>query len=140
MRKKPVSPVCIYTIVHTNKLERFFRQERRGEIAENKKWATANRLLQEARHNKMRMLVIFAAAERTRDLIYYATLEAIRIRNKDSGRAVTTFRFSNLTAFEDPKPKKTSLIVKSTGRAIPDGHIRPYVICKTPKSLVDEAD
>lgn len=135
MSKKPVSPVCVYTIVHTDRLENLFLNGRHGEIAENRNWATANRLLQEAQRNNMRMLVIFAAAEHTGDLIYYANLEAIKIHKKDSSSAVTTFRVSDLTPFEDPKPKKTSLIVKSTDRAIPDGHIRPYVICKTPIPL-----
>ena len=136
MSKKPVSPVCIYTIVHSDRLDDLYRKGGKGTITENRNWATANRLLQEAQRNNIRMLVLFAAAEYTRDLIYYANLEAIRIDKKDSSSAVTAFRVSELTPFKGPKLKKTSLIVKSTGRGIPDGHIRPYVICKTPKSLM----
>lgn len=136
MNKKPVAPICVYTIVHTNKLDELYQKEGKGEISENKNWATANRLLQEAQRNHLKMLVIFAAAEHTSNLIYYANLEAVKINKKDSSHAVTTFRISDLTRFKDPKPKKTSLIVKSTGRGIPDGHIRPYIICQTPKLLM----
>ena len=136
MNKKSVSPVCVYTIVHTDKLYDLHQKEGKGEISENRNWATANRLFQEVQRNNMRMLVIFAAAEHTSDLIYYADLEDIKIDKKDSSHAVTTFRISSLTPFEDPKPKKTSLIVKSTDRGIPEDHIRPYVICQTPKSLM----
>ena len=85
----------------------------------------------------MNMLIIFAAAEKTSNLIYYANLEAIKIDKEDSNSSVTTFRISELKPFKNPKPKKTSLIVRSTGRAIPEGHIGPYVICKTPRSLID---
>jgi hypothetical protein len=92
--------------------------------------------LQEAQRTSLKLFVLFAAAEDTSDLIYYANLEAVRNDKKDSNSSVTTFRISELTPFDEPKPKKTSLIVKSTGRAIPEGHIRPYVICKTPKSLL----
>jgi hypothetical protein len=137
MNKKSVSPVCVYTIVHTNKLDDLHQKEGEGEISEKRNWATANRLFQEAQRNNMRMLVIFAAAEHTSDLIYYADLEDVKIDKKDSSHAVTTFQISNLTQFEDPKPKKISLIVKSTGRGIPESHIRPYIICQTPKLLMD---
>lgn len=136
MNKKPISPVCVYTIIHTNKLDDLHQKERKGKISESTNWATANRLFLEAQRNKMRMLVIFAAAEHTSNLIYCADLEDVKIDKKDSSHTVTTFRISDLTPFEDPKPKKTSLIVKSTGRSIPEGHIRPYIICETPKTLM----
>ena len=136
MNKKPVAQFCVYTIVHTDTLNDLHRNGGKGKITQNRNWAAANNLLLEAQHNNMRMLIVFAAAEGTRDLIYTANLEDIKINKKDSFNAVTTFHFSELTPFQDPKPKKTSLIMKNTGKAIPVGHIRPYVICKTPKSLM----
>ena len=137
MSKKAVSPVCVYTIVNTDKLDDLYKRGGKGPITENRNWATAYRLLQEAQRNNLRMLVIFSAAEHTSNLIYYANLETIKIDKKDSSHAVTTFHVSDLTPFKDPKPKKTSVTVKSTGRPIPDGHIRPYIICKTPKPLME---
>src|SRR5436853_6332932 len=130
MNKKSDSPICVYTIVHTNKLDDLYQQGGKGAIKEKRNWATASKLLQEAKRNNMKMLVLFAAAEYIQDLIYYANLEAIEIDRKDSKSSVTTFHVSELTPFEKPKPEKTSLIVKSTGRPIPEGHIRPYVICR----------
>ena len=136
MNKKSILPICIYTIVHTDRLDDLYQKGGKGEISENKNWATAKKLLKGAQGDDVRMLVIFASAEHTNELIYYADLEDVAIEKKDSNRAVTTFQISKLVPFEDPKPHKTSLTVKSTGRDIPENHIRPYVICHTPESLM----
>lgn len=135
MNRKSISPICVYTVVHTDTLKAFSKAGGSGRIKEGKRWATAGRLLQDGRRNNLRMLVLFAAAEDTSDLIYYAGLDAIEI-NRIDAKPSTTIRFSELIQFEKPRPKKTSLIVKSTGRPISEKHIRPYVICKTPKSLM----
>jgi hypothetical protein len=136
MSNNLVSPVCVYTIVHTNKLDKLYRDGGNGQIEEKRNWASAHRLLQEAKRSDMKMLIVFAAAEYTSDLLYYANLEAIKIDKSNPKSPVTTLEVSKLTPFEEPKPNKTSLMVKSTGRAIPEGQIRPYVICKTPRELM----
>lgn len=139
MSKQPTLPICVYTIVHSDKLDELWSQCKTAgevEIKENRNWATAQRLLKEAQAENLRMMVVFAAAEYTHDLIYYGTLASIKISKKSSNKAVTTFRVAELTRFKGIKPLKTSLIVESSGKAIPDRFIRPYAICKTPKLLM----
>ena len=132
-------PICIYTIVHSEKLDDLHlkcKKDGKVKIEENRNWATAATLLQEAQLAEVTMMIVFAAAEYTRDLIYYGSLESIEINKKTLNKFATTFYVSDLTPFNSPYLLKTSLIVASSGKAIPDGYIRPYVICKTPKQLM----
>lgn len=133
MSSQSISPICIYTIVHTNKLNVAYKQGGKSTFTENKRWVTAKRLLQDCKLNGLKMLVIFAPAKETSHLISYGTLDEVKIDNE----ALTTdFQVSDLKLFGKRRPPKTSVIVKSTGKPIPEGHIRPYVICETPKQLL----
>ena len=135
MKSQEILPICVYTILHTDKLNCIFNQGGSGVISENKNWATANKLLIEAKSKDITMKVLFAAAENTNDLIYYGDLDDIKIDKTSPDKIFTLYTISNLTPFSEPKPKKTSLIINSTGNQISGGHIRPYVICNTPDML-----
>lgn len=127
--------ICVYTIVHSNKLDCLYKEGGSIELLENKAWATASNLLVEAKKQGMTLKIVFAAAEDTSDLIYHGDLDDININRKDPNSVFTSYRVSNLFPFSDPKPKKVSLIINSTGKPISGGHIRPYVICNTPEEF-----
>lgn len=133
MTKKLISPICVYTIVHTDKLDEAYRKGGSSSFKENKKWVTAKRLLLQARYDNMVMPIIFASAEDTRKLIYHAVLKDIQIDEAAAGGAATTFWVANLQPLHKPLPKEKFLIVKSTERYLPESDRRPYRICVTPK-------
>ncbi len=137
MSERRVSPVCVYTIVHTDKLDEIHRNGGTGTLVEKTKWITARELLREAQDRGEAMPVVFASAEITEELIYHAMLDDVVIDEEQPGRGggTTTFAITGLTPFPDPKPHKTSLIVKSKGEPLSAGHIRPYVICETPREI-----
>ncbi len=139
MTEPSIYDFCIYTIAHTDKLNDIFeRKNGKGRLIERKKWATAQRLLSDSKRNHKQMYVVFASAEQTEDLIYWAKLEDIKIEADGNNDLATTYRFSGLTPFSTPLPKKSFLVLKSNGRSISTGFIRPYAICRTPSFLLDE--
>jgi hypothetical protein len=129
-----IAATCVYTIVHTDALDAAYKAGGIATFHEGRRWATASRMLVDAREAGLRVPVVFAAAEYTADLIYFGWLEDIVLGAADADHA-TTFRVSGLAPFPKPPPKKTSLFVAETGRPIPASHIRPYVLCRTPAFL-----
>jgi hypothetical protein len=127
-----VTETCVYTIVHTDTLDRSHEAGGVASFHEGRRWATAEDLLAVARKQGLRVPVVFAAAEFTADLIYFGWLEAV-VLGANGAEHATTFLVSGLMPFRKPYPKKTSLIVASTGNPIPASHIRPYVLCRTPE-------
>ncbi len=83
------------------------------------------------------MFIVFAPAEDTRKLIFWARLDDVRIQSGEK-QTTTTYNFSGLTAFTSLIPRKNSLVLRSNGRNISAGFIRPYAICRTPKFLIDK--
>ena len=135
--KPPVSGFCVYTIAQTSKLKEKEKENGgKGNLTEHKNWATARKLLLEAKAKGEAMFIVFAPAEDTRELIFWARLDDIRIQSVEK-QTTTTYDFSGLTAFPKPVPKKKSLVLRSSGRNISASFIRPYAICKTPKFLLD---
>ncbi|MGE0132009.1 MAG: hypothetical protein AB7U82_28340 [Blastocatellales bacterium] len=136
MNEPSICDFCIYTIAHTSKLNEIFEKKNgKGSLTERKKWVMAQRLLSGAKRNQEQMYVVFASAEECDDLIYWAKLEDVNIEADGNDRSTTIYCFSNLTPFPSPFPKKISLILRS-GNSISNGFIRPYAICRTPKSLL----
>jgi hypothetical protein len=129
-----IAETCVYTIVHTDRLKAAYAAGGQGTFEEGRRWVTARRFLAVARGAGRRVPVLFAAAEHTAHLIYFGWLEEVVLGAVGAGRA-TTFRVSGLKPFPKPHPKKTSLVVESTGKPIPASHIRPYVLCRTPEFL-----
>lgn len=127
-----ISETCVYTIVHTDALVSACEAGGVATFHEGRRWVTAKRLLAVTREQGLRVSVVFAAAEYTADLIYFGWLEAVVLGAAGAGPP-TTFRVSGLQPLRKPRPKKTSLVVASTGKPIPASHIRPYVLCRTPE-------
>ncbi len=133
---QPIAPLCVYTITHSERLGFFYNLGGVGELSEGKRWVRAEALLAGAQLFGMRFLVLFAAAEDTRRLIFHANLDAIRLLESRDGRVRTDYSFSDLTPFRDPLPLKTSLVNDVTRKPIPAAFSRPYLICQTPASLL----
>jgi hypothetical protein len=127
-----VTETCVYTIAHTDTLAHAHQAGGIATFHEGRRWATAEQLLAVARNQGLRVPVVFAAAEYTTDLIYFGWLEAVVLGTEGAAHR-TTFLVSGLTPCRKPFPKKTSLVVASTGRSIPSSHMRPYVLCRTPE-------
>jgi len=131
-----IAPLCVYTIAHSDRLNFFYNLGGRGELTEGKRWVRAATLLKAAGHFRLRFLVLFAGAEQPKELIYYAELDSIRLPDSAGDGGHTEYSFSRLTPFKKPHPLKTSLINDVTQKPIPSGYIRPYLICRTPASLL----
>lgn len=106
-------------------------------LSQKTRWVSGRRHLQQARAEERVLPVIFAdASKNVRKLIAWSTLDDLNdLVVKESS---TVFRITKL--YDVGSTTRKSLIVLSTGAPIPVGHIRPYVICKTPKSLISFAE
>lgn len=135
MTRKAVLDTCVYTIVHSNQLDDTYNKGGKGKFTEGKQWPTAKKLLLQAQRNNMDMLVIFAPAEATNNLVYHAKLTSITINEEKQ----TTYTFEDLTPFKKPLPQKMSLILASTGKQLHIDFIRPYALCKTPDTLMGKS-
>lgn len=124
-----LSRFCIYTIVESRKLDEIHKNGGTAKLPEGKPWTNAKQLLAQARRDGLWMPVIFAAAENTENLIYYAEITKIALRH-----SATTYFFTNLTPIDGSFPK-TLLTLKSTGKRIHQNFIKPYAICHTPTFL-----
>lgn len=132
---EPLSPFCVYTIRHEQRLDEVHRQGGDGGFEENTSWVTARRLLLEAKDNGMRMPVIFASANVTDKLIYYAMLSDVEL---DDTNYTTMYRFTGLTPIEGDYPL-SSLRLRSTNRLLSENFIKPYAICHTPSFIQGSA-
>lgn len=124
-----LSPFCVYTIVQSRKLDEIREKGGTAKLTEGKRWTSAKQLLAQAQQHELLMPIIFAAAENTEKLIYYAELTNITPR-----RNGTTYSFTRLTRINGRFPK-TRLTIKLSGKRIPKNFIKPYAICRTPAFL-----
>jgi hypothetical protein len=130
----PLADVCIYTIISPDKLEEAVRE--RKTLSEKTRWVSGQRHLQQARAEERILPVIFADARECTKLIAWSTLDDLE--DLVVAELSTEFRIRKL--YDVGSAKRKNLIVLSTGVPIPVGHIRPYVICKTPKFLISFAE
>ena len=98
---------------------------------ENKVWKTGQRLFLEAKKHGQRMPVIFASADVTDKLLYYAVLSNLVI---DEASSTTSYQFNHLQPVKGDFPL-SSLRLRSTNRPLSDNYIRPYAICHTPSFI-----
>jgi hypothetical protein len=77
------------------------------------------------------MSVIFASADITDRLIYYAMLKDIEINEANS---TTVYEFIGLQQIMSQLPL-SALKLRSTNRPLSDYYIRPYAICHTPSFI-----
>lgn len=81
--------------------------------------------------NNQRMPVIFASADITDRLVYYAMLSNVEVDETDS---TTKYEFTDLKQITGDLPL-SSLKLQSTNRPLSDDYIRPYAICHTPSFI-----
>ena len=124
---------CVYTILHSDRLHEMYNRGGSAKLFETKKWSTGYGLFCKAKNAGRKMMVVYAGAEDTRDLIYYATIKDITITSDDH----TEYSIENLIPINPPRPKH-SLILRSTGRNMDQWYIRPYAICQTPDFLLEK--
>lgn len=124
-----LSPFCVYAIKKSRKLHEISKNGGTGQLTERKRWTSAKKLLAEVQRNGRRMPIIFAAAENTENLIYYAEITKITLHHD----ATTTYSFTRLTPIDGRVPK--TQLRKSTGKRIHSNFIKSYAICHTPAFL-----
>lgn len=128
--------VTVYTILKSGDLDAAFKAGRQIEFAEGKRWVGAASLLEEAKRLGWTLPIVFAPGERTRELVYHGRVVNLVVRAEpDENGNCSYITVADLTPFKAPRPRKTDLVVESTKRPIPQGHIRPYVLCRTPTFL-----
>lgn len=150
-----LSTECIYTTIKLSTLIGDLRNNEAREFTEGKRWAGGAELLQRARNKKEILPIIFSDANEGIDLLWWGEILDIRIGNK--GTRGTTVVVHRLTAIPPRDPERLvrvrfkpvfkraaprtiqELIVLSTNAPIEEGHIRPYVLCRTPDFLSVDA-
>jgi hypothetical protein len=128
---QPVSPFCIYSIRQQHDLDEAYRAGGSSGFTEHKVWKTGQRLFLEAEKHGQRMPVIFASADVTDKLLYYAVLSNLVI---DEASSTTSYQFNHLEPVMGELPL-SSLRLRSTNRPLSDDYIRPYAICHTPSFI-----
>lgn len=127
----PILDRCVYTLLHSDKLDAFHKRGGVGSFTENKKWKGAELLLTEARSTGKCLPLIFAAGEYIYGLIYWALVGGIKI---DEENGTSTIIFTDLKPLKETLPLSTLRVV-STREPLPDSHIHNYVLCYTPDFL-----
>jgi hypothetical protein len=126
-------PLCIYTIRAEKKLASAFSAATDGLFEERQAWVTGHALLKQARVDGTVLPVFFADAVETGEILYWATIEEIRIK-----KGISTILYRGMRRFPIPL-KRHLLIVQRTGKPISTDDIRPYRICITPAQLPQDA-
>ena len=128
---------CIYTILHTKKLERAYAKGGAGMFVEKKRWVTGKSLLVEAHAKSRPLVILFGQAEAIVGVAFAAIVTAIEITDLVWGSTGETLcRFEHLTPLTPPPPLN-SLWVNNTRRTLSRKHIRSYVLCKTPEFVFE---
>jgi hypothetical protein len=119
----------VYTIRHSDELQRVHEHGGRETFTERKRWVRAKSLLEAAKRSGEELAVVFAPAQGTRYLFAWALLEEVVLEDKQ-----TKYKFSNMTLFSK-RHRKTSLRKASNAQPLAETFIRPYAICHTPAFL-----
>lgn len=127
-------PYCVYTIVHSHKLHAAYENGGKGVFKEDTNWKSGVELLQESKEENQILPIIFAAAEWTSKLLYWACIVDIKIEQPSEKSFKTTYKFEALKRIGKGHTK-SDLILRSSGKNISEGYIRPYSICRTPDFL-----
>lgn len=125
----PLSESCIYTIRHPDDLSDACESAEPTVWEEGKAWTQGRSLLDAARRDYARSPILFADATDCSRLTHWAILDGIEV-DADS----TTYKFHSLCRLRG-RHSPQELTLRSTGRKIAEGFIKPYAICKTPKFL-----
>jgi len=126
-----LSNCCIYTMLHSNTLDRQAAEDDGHSLTEHKVWKTGHQLWVEAKRSGERMPIVFSGADRATGLFYWANIDDIQI---DYEKRQTTCRYSGLREISPSRPL-SALRLRSGNRQLSDSYIRPYAICLTPSFL-----
>jgi hypothetical protein len=132
---KPVAiyDICVYAIRRADALDEDWRQGGVLSFTEGKSWTRAAKELAAAKRTGVVLPIVFADACGTNHLIFRAQIDDVHLLSRGR-KAQTRIVASRLEKLASP-PLKTELVIADTGRRIPAGHIRSYVICRTPQWL-----
>jgi hypothetical protein len=124
------SDTCIYTIVSAKTLAEASVCGDAATFTEKKTWVTGYALWQKAVAVNLRMPIVFADAADCSRLLYWGLLTHVEVDNGVSTK-YTVDRVRKLPGSHSPQ----ELTLRSTGKKIALGFIRPYAICVTPSFL-----
>lgn len=127
---KELSETCVYTILGLDKIKDALNAGGKGDAEEGKNWRRAEFMLRNAK-GKQLVPIILADAGNILELIAWGFLDNVIVPDKKLKLYHTHYFFSSLKEF-DEYHDKMELKVKSTGRELPENHIKSYVICETP--------
>jgi hypothetical protein len=126
-----LSDSCVYTIAT---LERLLEASRSGTpLHESKHWVKAAKLLRGARKLGRKLPIVFADARDCSAIIAWSILHSINVTARG-----THYTIGRLWDVPPSKPQDLRLL--SSGDHLAAGHIRPYVLCRTPAFLLQQAE
>lgn len=125
----PLAEFCIYTIRHPRDLSNAFESAEPTVWEESKAWIQGSSLLDAAQRDNTRLPILFADATDCSRLTHWAISDGIEVDANS-----TTYKFHSLNRLRG-RHSPQELTLRSTGRKIAEGFIKPYAICKTPEFL-----
>ncbi len=125
---------CIYTIVTRDVLDEVALAQSPLRRSEGKSWATAVRLLAEARRRSLDLPIVIADAKDCSRLLYWGLLTDIAVAG--SSTTYTADRLRPIRGIHAPQ----ELVLLSSGEFIAQYFIRSYALCVTPQFLVDSPE
>jgi hypothetical protein len=119
----------IYTIAHDEKLAKAATADGATHFSELKAWKSGYRLWRAAKTTSATMPIVFADATDCSRLRYWGYLTRVKIEGDITRYSVKRLR--KILGRHTPQ----ELSLRSTGKHIAEGFIRPYAICRTPSFL-----
>lgn len=129
-----LSDTCIYTIVSAKTLATASARGGATTFTGKKTWVTGYDLWQKAVAANLGMPIVFADAADCSRLLYWGLLTRVQFDDGVSTK-YTVDRVRKLPGRHSPQ----ELTLRSTGKKISLGFIRPYAICVTPSFLEGSA-
>lgn len=123
---------CIFTIRKADDLDECFESGGEGSFSEGRRWVEGQRLKAQADREGRPLLVLFADSVFVDRVLYHAILKNIEVPLQG---IKTTYAFTDLLPVGWPLLHKTALEM-TDGKKVSAMHIRPYIICRTPPSLL----
>ncbi len=128
-RARALAEHSVYTIVQGARLHQLAKTGRGGSFGERKPWITGRRLWLQAREDGQAVAVLLADACSCSQLLYWGILKKVSVVD---GR--TRYQVDKLRRFRR-RHRAQELCLRSTGKRIAPGFIRPYAICRTPSFI-----
>lgn len=125
---------CVYTIASKDRLDPAALEHTPFVNQESRTWKAAAELLAEAANSGRKLPVLFADAKDCSRLLYWGFVESISLLDRK-----TEYRVDQLRALHG-RHSPQELVLRSTGKLIAPGFIRPYAICATPRFLESDVE